>query len=51
MILDRIKEYAGFIFCSIKGHTLSKAGSCPFTGMSYDYCKRCNRMIPIEEID
>ncbi len=46
-----IKDFFGGIICSIKSHNLVYGGSCPFTGMSYDYCKRCNRMIPIEEID
>jgi hypothetical protein len=35
-----------FIKCKIKGHALVPAGSCPFTGSSYEYCQRCEVMIP-----
>jgi hypothetical protein len=34
------------IKCKIKGHTLIPAGSCPFTGSTYEYCERCKAMIP-----
>jgi len=37
------------IKCSIKGHTLIQAGTCPFTGSTYEYCERCGTMIPIQE--
>lgn len=37
------------IFCKIKSHKLVSAGSCPFTGSTYDYCERCGLMIPIQE--
>jgi hypothetical protein len=33
------------IICLIKGHNLIEAGACPFTGKSYDLCKRCTKMI------
>lgn len=33
------------ITCFIKGHTLAKAGACPFTGKSYDICKKCAKLI------
>jgi hypothetical protein len=39
------------IKCKFKGHALTHAGSCPFTGMRYDYCERCSAMIPIDWID
>ena len=39
------------IKCKFKGHVLIHAGSCPFTGMIYDYCERCSAMIPIDWID
>jgi hypothetical protein len=45
------KEILGGTICYISNHKLTKAGSCPFTGMTYDYCSRCNKMIPTEEID
>lgn len=41
-----------YIFvCKIKGHNLIVAGSCPFTGRTYNYCKRCTSMIPMEPLD
>jgi len=36
------------IKCKIKGHVLVQAGTCPFTGSSYEYCERCEIMIPIQ---
>jgi hypothetical protein len=35
------------LVCKIKSHTLKKAGSCPFTGKSYDVCTRCLRMVEV----
>ena len=32
--------------CRYKGHILKEAGTCPYTGSTYDYCKRCTAMIP-----
>jgi hypothetical protein len=29
------------IKCKIKGHVLVPAGSCPYTGKTYDGCTRC----------
>lgn len=34
------------IQCKFKGHVLTHAGSCPFTGSTYNYCERCEAMIP-----
>jgi len=37
------------IICRLKGHVeLIAAGSCPYTGSTYDYCERCGFMIPRE---
>jgi len=36
------------IICQIKGHMLVAAGSCPYTGSTYQYCERCSAMIPIQ---
>jgi len=44
MIINLIKS----IGCKFTGHNLSVAGSCPFTGSTYDYCAKCNSMIPRE---
>ena len=38
-----------YIICKIKSHKLVEAGSCPFTGSTYQYCERCSAMIPIQE--
>jgi len=35
------------LVCKIKSHTLENAGSCPFTGKSYNVCTRCLRMIEV----
>lgn len=37
------------LICGIKEHKLVMAGTCPFTGSTYQYCKRCSAMIPIQE--
>jgi len=34
--------------CRYKGHILTQAGTCPYTGSTYDYCERCSNMIPRE---
>lgn len=31
------------IICIFKKHTLVSAGSCPFTGKSYEACTRCGK--------
>jgi len=36
------------IICKVKGHTLVEAGTCPFTGSTYQHCTRCDLMIPIQ---
>jgi hypothetical protein len=44
MIINLIKS----IKCKFVGHSLKLAGSCPFTGSTYDYCEKCNAMVPRE---
>jgi len=39
-----------YLICKIKDHNLIKAGSCPYTGLTYNYCERCSAMIPIEPL-
>ena len=34
------------IVCGFKGHKLVSAGTCPFTGSTYDLCTRCAVMVP-----
>jgi hypothetical protein len=29
------------IICKFKGHKLISAGSCPYTGKTYDVCSKC----------
>ena len=31
-----------------KDHVLVEAGTCPFTGSTYQYCERCTAMIPVQ---
>ena len=38
------------IVCKMRGHQLTAAGSCPFTGITYDYCSMCTAMIPKENL-
>ncbi len=40
-MLNRLK-------CMYKGHSLKQAGTCPYTGSTYDFCERCDYMIPRE---
>jgi len=39
------------IACKVVNHSLVPAGSCPFTGATYQYCERCSAMIPMEIVD
>ena len=41
LIIDILK-------CKIKGHILVSAGSCPFTGSTYEHCERCEVMVPVQ---
>lgn len=45
VISNRGYMYIKRLICKIKGHKLTKAGSCPFTGLSYDACTRCNSLL------
>lgn len=48
-----INKFSWFniIKCKFKGHIVEYAGSCPFTGLRYNYCTKCGAMIPIDIID
>ena len=46
-ILDLIKRNT---ICKARGHNLAYAGSCPYTGATYDYCEACHHMVPREEV-
>jgi hypothetical protein len=48
MIKPRI--FAKLLICKVTEHVLVAAESCPFTGITYQYCERCTAMIPIEEL-
>ena len=39
------------LICRFLDHKTVEAGSCPFTGATYDYCSRCSHMIPREYVD
>jgi hypothetical protein len=49
MEIKMLNKTISIIKCKFKGHTLIAAGSCPFTGSSYEYCERCGVMIPIQK--
>jgi len=38
-----IKILFMYFICKIKDHSLTSAGSCPYTGKSYNICTRCFR--------
>ena len=38
------------LICKIKDHNLVRAGTCPYTRLTYDYCERCTAMIALEPI-
>jgi hypothetical protein len=42
-----IKQLFKIIVCKVKSHILVTAGTCPFTGKSYNACTRCGAMIAI----
>ena len=35
-----------WVVCRYKKHILKEAGTCPYTGSTYDFCERCESMIP-----
>ena len=37
------------IKCKIKGHQFIAAGSCPFTGKTYNACTLCGKMTEVAE--
>lgn len=42
-----LNKFIGIV-CKFKSHQLVRAGSCPYTGSTYEYCERCHAMIPIQ---
>ena len=38
------------IICRIKGHRFKAAGSCPYTGRTYEFCEACTYMFPREKL-
>lgn len=41
-----LKTALYYLICKFTQHKLGFAGECPYTGSTYDYCKRCSSMIP-----
>jgi hypothetical protein len=39
------------LICKVTGHVEESAGSCPFTGQTYNHCTRCDAMIPLQYMD
>jgi hypothetical protein len=51
-LIQKIKSYVvRNTLCKGLGHNAEPAGNCPYTGVTYDYCKRCSYMIPREYVD
>lgn len=46
-----MKNLIKSIVCRFKDHILIPAGSCPFTGRTYNLCTRCTAMIPVESLE
>jgi hypothetical protein len=44
-----IKYLIKSIKCKINGHKLIDAGSCPFTGLTYNMCINCENMFSIDK--
>jgi hypothetical protein len=44
-----IKLFINIIKCKIYGHSLIPAGSCPYTGSTYNLCEKCEIMIPVDK--
>jgi len=44
-IIKYILRFKNSFACKLNGHLLIPAGSCPFTGHSYQVCTRCNSLI------
>jgi hypothetical protein len=47
---EDVKNLLQSIVCRFKDHVLVSAGSCPYTGRTYQLCTRCTAMIPVEEL-
>jgi len=41
------KNIFNILICQIKGHKNISAGSCPFTGKTYEACIRCSKISTI----
>lgn len=50
-MLDLVIGNLKFALCKVISHKEVYGGSCPYTGMRYNYCERCESMIPIDYID
>jgi hypothetical protein len=37
------------IICKVKNHKIVSAGSCPFTGNTYNACERCGKMFIVDK--
>lgn len=37
------------IVCKIKNHILTSAGTCPYTGNTYNMCNRCTKMFIVDK--
>lgn len=46
-----IKNKLIFFLCRLFGHKEVFAGACPYTGMRYNYCERCEYILPLDYIE
>jgi hypothetical protein len=43
-----IKYLINNIICVFNDHKMINAGSCPFTGKTYNICTRCGKTVPLD---
>jgi hypothetical protein len=46
-----IKYIINSIKCKIKGHSYVSAGSCPYTGKTYNGCTKCGNTIVVDKTE
>lgn len=42
--LEYMPRMINRLICKVKKHNFHRAGSCPFTGKTYDICIRCQTL-------
>jgi hypothetical protein len=44
-----IKLIVNLMICKIKNHIFVEAGTCPYSGNTYNVCTRCTKMIKVDK--